>query len=572
MANEDIPKKNLFIRYDRIFSVIKDKGYQLSGASSDITRFTKLFNAYQKDKNGSLWDRNTFKAIGNEKKTAMRHYNVQELCDFLGVAWYELFSVDAPSETSDNAAALDSESLRIFSDRLLETAAKYEKEIAQLTEQNRKNNETIESITKEIFYKSEQLKQANLKIQNVRKEHLAFKRAVQDMETKINTLDKSSAVKSGAQEALQRQNLEEAEHLLLKARALDIDVLESRQKEIAKTSSILGDLRFQSFDYENALTFYQDADAQVPNEIDVLKKIGNCYLSLARYQEALKVYKNIQFLVSSHHADDPAEVSEALYLMGMAYNRQGKYAKALENYKSSLIEKYGYLDKNDVAIATNLHLIANMQMKLGEFKQSLQNYLKAQSIKDANLEESSPLTTTSKMGIGLSYCYLGDFEESERYLSDSVAFLRDNFNESLELAYAYNNISILYNKTKRFKQSTAVVKKAINISLKYLGEHHDNIGRFYNNLADSLYYGEEFSSAIDYYEKSIRIKTGIFGLQHEVIASSLIGMGNCYLKLDDPAKARDFYERSVAIYSETLGHSNHKTIHAQHKLHAVLEH
>lgn len=569
MANEDIPKKNLFIRYDRIFSVIKDKGYQLSEASSDITRFTKVFNAYQKDKNASLWDRNTFKAIGNEKKTAMRHYNVQELCEFLDVPWYELFSVDAPSETSDSAAALDSESLRIFSDRLLETAAKYEKEIAQLTEQNRKNNETIESITKEIFYKSEQLKQANLKIQNVRKEHLAFKRAVQDMETKINTLDKSNAVKSGAQEALQRQNLEEAEHLLLKARALDIDVLDSRKKEIAKTSSILGDLRFQSFDYENALTFYKDADAQVPNEIEVLKKIGNCYLSLARYQEALEVYKKIQFLVSSHHADDPAEVSEALYLMGMAYNRQGKYAKALENYKSSLIERYGYLDKNDVAIATNLHLIANMQMKLGDFKKSLQNYLKAQSIKDANLEESSPLSTTSKMGIGLSYCYLGDFEESERYLSDSVAFLRDNYSESLELAYAYNNISILYNKTKRFKLSTDVVKKAINISLKYLGEHHDNIGRFYNNLADSLYYGEEFASAIGYYEKSIRIKTGIFGMQHEVIASSLIGMGNCYLKLDDPAKAKDFYERSVAIYSDTLGHSNHKTIEAQSKLHAV---
>lgn len=556
MKTSAIPEKNLYIRYDTIFKAIQKQGFALSSDSSDVTEFTKKFNDYQKKNNCSLWDRKTIKSIATQDKLRMRHYNAQELCNFLGLHWSQIFTVSPPekSETS----AIDTKTLQIFTDRLIETAAKYEREIAELTEKNRKNEETIECITKDILYKSEQLKQANLKLRNANEEHFAFQRIVKDMGQKINTLDKSLDIKVGAKKALEEQNLEQAEYLLLKARSLDLDVLTSRKAEIIKTSLILGDLRYEAFDYRNALNFYLEAKDQGADRLDTLKKLGNCYLSLAQYKDALETYKRMQAIVSSSYSDSPEHVAESLYLLGKAFDRQGMYKQALDNYKSSLIEKYSYLDPFDLKIATNLHIIGNMELKQEMFTQSIKSYNKAQKIKDVAIEDESPLKATSKLGVGTSLCCLGEYQEAERFLGESVQYLEEHFGDSLQLAFAYNNLSRLYNSTDRHLQSASIVKKAIDISKNYLGERHDDIGRFYNSMAESYYKGQEYENAIQYYKSSIDIKTGIFGDSHEVVASSFLGIGNCYLQLSDTARAKNSFERSYEIYKNTLGEGSAK--------------
>ncbi len=96
----------------------------------------------------------------------------------------------------------------------------------------------------------------------------------------------------------------------------------------ADASYIAGEEAEEKRDYEKALQFYQDAEDRFPTEQRIFEKIGNCYLKLERYANAVRTYER-----GLQHSP---ESTLLLNNLAVACRLNGQYELAIENYKKVL--------------------------------------------------------------------------------------------------------------------------------------------------------------------------------------------------------------------------------------------
>lgn len=86
---------------------------------------------------------------------------------------------------------------------------------------------------------------------------------------------------------------------------------------------LLGDSAFQM-----ALSYFQAAEKEQPDSLEVMTGVAHCYYGLKRDDEALALYEKV--------VAQKADVWEVQYHLGRIYLEHGKYAKAVEAFNNAL--------------------------------------------------------------------------------------------------------------------------------------------------------------------------------------------------------------------------------------------
>ncbi len=249
----------------------------------------------------------------------------------------------------------------------------------------------------------------------------------------------------------------------------------------------------------------------IKKNAEILKVIGDYYFEISDYTESFKSYLNSSNLFLK--IADKKSASDC-------YNEIAKIKYFLKDYETSI----DYIKKA-------IKLIGNNEKKKGQFYNNL----------------------------AVLYSYLEDYGNSVLYYKESLS-IKKKLKDSVGIANGYNNIGIVYRKTKSLYLALNFFRKSLDLNNKLLKKNKlkdiSYISRTYGNLAD-LYidFAQQEKSKTkkrEYYFKSAK-----FGLKTLKNTETLhlpklkeavsLTLSKAYKGLGDYNQALKFYENHIYL-------------------------
>eukprot|EP00750_Incisomonas_marina_P024529 INCI5124.2.p1 GENE.INCI5124.2~~INCI5124.2.p1 ORF type:complete len:1327 (-),score=287.09 INCI5124.2:1886-5278(-) len=149
---------------------------------------------------------------------------------------------------------------------------------------------------------------------------------------------------------------------------------------------------------------------------------------------------------------------------------------------------------------------------------------------------------------------LGDYAVAAKLQEEAKDFFEKNYGPTHKrTANAYNNLGVLYQKTREFEKALTVGLKSLQISQETMGKTSAAVATALNNLG--ALYSEMGKSdiALKFYKKSLAIDEDKYGTDHPKVAITCNNLGAVYDALEDNDNAMKYYNRSLRIQEEKLG-------------------
>ena len=225
---------------------------------------------------------------------------------------------------------------------------------------------------------------------------------------------------------------------------------------------------------------------------------GLSYLSIRQ----MRIWENGLTVWSYVIEKRPNEVSIAYTNLGSAYQKRGQLDKAMENYNKAIS-----LDPNDYLAYTNRGVIFD---RMGQFDKAIESHNKA--------IVSNPGDYKAYFNRGLTYDKMGRITDA---IEDFQRTLRLNTQDTQVIAWAYNNLGILYGKVGMDDQSITAFNNSLAIE-------PNSPFTFYNRGFAYAYQGQ-YNRAIEDFSKAI--------LLDQKNASAYFHRGDAYLRTGNKALA-----------------------------------
>jgi signal transduction histidine kinase len=288
----------------------------------------------------------------------------------------------------------------------------------------------------------------------------------------------------------------------------------------------------------NTLALKEKSKADIAKS---LKNIGTNYwakselhLALENYQEALKIYKEI---------NDPKGICSIYGNIGIVYKELSDYENALKHYLKSLeiSDKEGF---NDICIQTitnisniyinqenyskaqkyiqeaidmsekfgNTNMLANQINTLGQIYSAQNKLVEAKSCFEKSLEinrndKNNFGSTIALYNIGGIEHKLKNYAKAIKYFQESL-LLSTKINDQIGVLMVNKSIGLIYKEQNKFDSTLFFYKKSFDLAQKLdLKEEKLNMYNNYSELYKSI---GKFNIALDYLEKYISLNDSIY--------------------------------------------------------------
>jgi predicted negative regulator of RcsB-dependent stress response len=248
-----------------------------------------------------------------------------------------------------------------------------------------------------------------------------------------------------------------------------------------------GEQSFRTFNYKQALIHFQKAldlyedKKEEASKAECLDRIGQCYIKLLDFQEALDHCQQALDLRRKVFGRNHAEIVKSLNSLGDCYLSSYKLKQALKHYEqaiemssssSSKLDAKGKNDELELA-ARSQGSAALVYEKMGEFKKSLDLNLKSMQIYEKiylNEDNSNLATILNRMGN--CYAWLNqDLEKSLEYNMKAFKMRQRLLNKSSSssgdqhphLAHSWHGLAITYRRIKDYERALECDLKGLQI-------------------------------------------------------------------------------------------------------------
>ncbi|PHS10472.1 MAG: hypothetical protein COA88_01650 [Kordia sp.] len=250
--------------------------------------------------------------------------------------------------------------------------------------------------------------------------------------------------------------------------------------------------------YKRALNDYSYRGNKRVDEIYAYKKIGECYLGLNIFDEALSY--TLKALKMSQEIEDKINISTSLNALALIYYNLEEYQEALDHYSKALalIEN----QNNDLIKADILSNIGITYGSLNQLDESLEYFNKSLIIKKKIGDKNDILGVISN--IGLAYQSKGNLKKALNYFNEGLNLYQKD-TTSLPIAYINRNLAIIYFDQKEYQKAEIAIKKCLEIAKtkknNYLLESS------YGALS-AIYKGQnKFEKSLEYHELYLEVRS-----------------------------------------------------------------
>lgn len=164
------------------------------------------------------------------------------------------------------------------------------------------------------------------------------------------TAEKDGFVTSGIQLSVSSVNRNPKQLIILK-HVEDIKPGTAEGGDISRDTFLKATALYKEGRYEAALALFQDFRKQQPQLYQIAINIGNCYLELRRFEEAIKEFQTVAAKITAENPEVKGnkELARLYASIGDTYMRQDKLKEAEEFFKKSI-----EIDPSDHALAYNV--------------------------------------------------------------------------------------------------------------------------------------------------------------------------------------------------------------------------
>jgi tetratricopeptide (TPR) repeat protein len=243
-------------------------------------------------------------------------------------------------------------------------------------------------------------------------------------------------------------------------------------------------------DYESALEHYVLASmvmAENHQELDVASvdcSIGDAYLSLARYDEAIFSYQKALTVFKSTKGENHPTVASVFVRLADLYNKIGKF-KESKTYCENALRIFG--KKNPgiplEEIANGLIDVAAIFQSMNDLEKGLKLLKKALKIYN-NVPGQQSTIAGVEAQMGVMYYMLGNYSDSYDILKSSVAkFRASGEKKSALFGIALNQMGLACVQRYAINEAADLFEEARTILEKEYGPYHPDTLGVYSNLA-----------------------------------------------------------------------------------------
>ncbi|KAG4395667.1 hypothetical protein AAZX31_19G007900 [Glycine max] len=273
-------------------------------------------------------------------------------------------------------------------------------------------------------------------------------------------------------------------------------------------------------DYEAALEHYVLASmamAANDHEVDVASvdcSIGDAYLALARYDEAVFSYQKALTVFKSTKGENHPTVASVYVRLADLYNKIGKF-KESKSYCENALRIFGKIKPGvpSEEIASGLIDVAAIYQSMNDLEKGLKLLKKALKIYgNAPGQQSTVAGIEAQMGV--MYYMLGNYSDSYNIFKSAIAKFRASGEKKTALfGIALNQMGLACVQCYAINEAADLFEEARTILEKEYGPYHPDTLGVYSNLAGTY-------DAMGRVDDAIEILEYVVGMREEKLGTA----------------------------------------------------
>ncbi|MEN8162989.1 MAG: serine/threonine-protein kinase [Acidobacteriota bacterium] len=278
-------------------------------------------------------------------------------------------------------------------------------------------------------------------------------------------------------------------------------------------------------------------------EAAVRRIIGDTYISLGRYHDALEHLESAAHLFGWPESRDPEAMSAAAEL-GVLYQRLGLFDKSEDLLVAVLEARVESLGEEHLATLMSLNHLADLYFAMGRIDEVEPLDRRTLEIRRRVLGEDHPDTLRSLNGLAATLFNRGSYSEAALLFEEGLAVRRrtlgENHPDTLMLA---NNLSAAYTELGRYAEAEVQLREVVAGRTRVLGEVHDQTIMSVHNLGVTL------AQLGRYEEAETQLLRAIAAREQQPGEKRSLFFSRSYLA--DVLRAQHRYDEAMALYLRT---------------------
>lgn len=320
-----------------------------------------------------------------------------------------------------------------------------------------------------------------------------------------------------------------------------------------------GDITARELLARGALRARTELAAQPEQRGRILHTIGDAYLSLGLFNEAVTQLEAARDAREMVLPPDSPDLATTYYALGQAARALGQYDEADRNFTKALVIREGLHGVNSSESAQLLAAIGLVRWRQGRFAEAESLFLRVVRIDDASLEPDDPRLARDLMGLGIVYLAQGRSQDAEAYLKRALEVREAKLGpDHPELASVLNNLGAVYYSLGRYEDALQHYSRTLGIYKRTLDGDHPNMASVLNNIGESQWRLGRLNEAEPLLRQALAIKEARLPATDPSLAVTLHALGGVMLGRGDVRGAEAALRRALdlRVNAYPAGNSN----------------
>ncbi len=287
---------------------------------------------------------------------------------------------------------------------------------------------------------------------------------------------------------------------------------------------------------------------------DALHYVAVCLYYLDKSEDALVFCLRAYEMRKKLPPANQCELSESLRQMGNIYIDLGRYAEAIQSYEEALpYEKIcsGETSKGSTKILGNLGYAWNLQ---GDIQKSIA--IQEQTL--AILQKISPVDSLDIANtchkLGLAYKSLGKSKEALEYLEKALEIRQQYLGEvHIDLANSYSEIGRTCFLMRDFQKALFYFNKENDLMIRLNATSEQNYSYLCADMGQVNLALKNYPESVRWHEKTVQFRRVANKNLNSPLASALVQLGNARLANGDAEGALSNFYEAKQIWETLLG-------------------
>jgi CHAT domain-containing protein/Tfp pilus assembly protein PilF len=330
-------------------------------------------------------------------------------------------------------------------------------------------------------------------------EALEYKNKALDIRRKLNPVNQESISASFSDIAKTYQligNYDTSQVLFFKSLDLIQNTQFGKSPEVISVYNNIGVNYYYKGDFQKSLEYYKKATDLTlkvfePNHVLLIhsyNNMGSVYIAMGEYNIAVGYLKKAEDIFDNNPGAGINIIADVYNNLGVAYYSLSKYNDAIVYYIRSNQIRTRQSIFSVVNVARTFDNIGTSFLSLNKTDSAMKYYRQAMELRKGSETAGFSDRSSSYINLGNAYQLKGVIDSAMWFYQKALSHLSGMGRKHPDISLCYNNLGMLYQSQRKWKESLTCFQKAISANIS---DFDDSISFFSNPTGYTYYSGKE---------------------------------------------------------------------------------